>query len=237
MKFFISSNKWFLKHKIKIVGIITLILSFVLIVLLFAQLNVNAKVNNETSTSTTSGIVDIQKKYLKESFCQPTVVYTEKDLQLNDNDNYNIIIKETPSNNGFKSYMDADYIKDTSSAQYALKQYYEMSDIGVWTVEGRYCVAMGSYYTHDIGTKIDLVMYNGNVVHCILADCKADIHTDSSNRQNPNGSIVEFVVNESSLCDYVRKVRGDLSYSNDENLIGEIAYVIIYENKKEEDMK
>lgn len=142
--------------------------------------------------------------------------------------NPNFVIRDTPSNNSFKSYMDANKIEDTTSQQFQLLSQYELSDIGVYVVDGRYCIAMGSYYTKEIGTKIDLVMENGSVVECILADCKADCDTDSTNRQNPNGSIAEFIVDTKSLSSLV-KTMGNLSYAQD-NLIGEIKYVVVYDD-------
>lgn len=131
-----------------------------------------------------------------------------------------------PTNNSFKSYMDAKYITDQTSYQYQFKSNYELSSSGIYTVDGRYCIAVGSYYTTTIGTRIDLVMDNGSVIPCILADCKADKDTDSSNRQNPNGSVVEFVVNTSYLSDSV-KLHGDVSYA-DETLMGEIVAIRVY---------
>lgn len=136
--------------------------------------------------------------------------------------------KDVPTHNAFKSYMDADCISSRASAQYQLKSQYELSDNGIWTVEGRYCIAVGSYYCIDIGTKIDLVMQSGETVECILADCKADRDTDCLNRQNPNGSIVEFIVRTSSLERQAKRM-GDCSYA-DSRLFGEIKEIRIYED-------
>ena len=135
---------------------------------------------------------------------------------------------DVPSNNSFKSYMDGDCIKSKSSEQYKLKNKYILdTETGIWQVDGRYCIAVGSYYTDKVGTCIDVVMENGNVLECILADCKKDQDTDSLNRQNPNGSIIEFIVNMSSLPKMVRRV-GDCSYA-DESMFGEIESIIVYD--------
>ena len=133
---------------------------------------------------------------------------------------------DVPSNNSFKSYMDCKYITDESSDQYKLKFEYLSSASGIMMVDDRYVVAVGSYYTTEIGCRIDLVMENGAIVNCIVGDCKADKHTDSSNRQNPNGSVVEFIVCTDNLSDEVR-LRGDCSYA-DENLMGEISSIRVY---------
>lgn len=136
--------------------------------------------------------------------------------------------KPAPGGSSFKPYMDANTLTSRGSDQYKLKTKYELdSKTGIWTVDGRYCVALGSYYTTEIGTYVDIVLANGTIIPCILADCKADQHTDSTNRQNPNGSVVEFIVNEGSLCRKARK-RGDCSHSMD-GWKGDVAGVVVYE--------
>ena len=134
---------------------------------------------------------------------------------------------DVPTNNSFKSYMDAKYISAKSSAQYKLKSKYELDNAGIYKVDDRYCIAVGSYYCTDIGTRIDLVMKNGSVIECILADCKANKDTDSTNRQNPNGSIIEFVVCEKWLLPEIKRM-GDCSYASDV-LFGEIAAIRVYQ--------
>ena len=56
------------------------------------------------------------------------------------------------------------------------------------------------------------MLKNGTVITGILADCKSDKDTDSTRRQNANGSIVEFVVNESSLSSEVKE-HGSCAYA------------------------
>lgn len=136
--------------------------------------------------------------------------------------------KSVPTNNSFKSYMDADTITCKETDQYAQKNNYKLDkQTGIWTVNGRYCIAVGSYYTQKIGTYLDVKMSNGNIIECILAECKDDADTDNTNRQNPNGSIIEFVVNESSLNKMVIKM-GNCSYAKEE-FKGEIESIIVYD--------
>ncbi len=137
------------------------------------------------------------------------------------------IEKEVPPNNSFKSYMDADTIKSRNTDQYKLKAKYVLdSQTGIWTVDGRYCIAVGSYYTQSIGTYIDVVMENGSTLHCILGECKRNRDTDCTNRQNPNGSVIEFIVNISSMPAMAIKM-GDCSYAG-EQMAGEIQSIIVY---------
>ena len=136
--------------------------------------------------------------------------------------------KDVPSDNSFKSYMDADTITSINTDQYKLKAKYVIDEqTGIWTVDERYCIAVGSYYTQSIGTYIDVVMENGNVLHCILGECKRNCDTDYTNRQNNNGSVVEFIVNTSSIPSMVRKM-GNCSYACEE-MKGEIKSIIVYD--------
>ena len=138
------------------------------------------------------------------------------------------IEKDVPQNNSFKSYMDADTITSRNTDQYKLKAKYVIDEqTGIWTVDERYCIAVGSYYTQSIGTYIDVVMENGSTLHCILGECKRNRDTDYTNRQNPNGSVVEFIVNTSSMPSMVRKM-GNCSYACEE-MKGEIKSIIVYD--------
>ena len=120
--------------------------------------------------------------------------------------------KSVPSQNGFFSYMDADCINGVGTDQLKMKEGYRLDSSGIWTYDGRWCIAVGSYYTTHIGQYIDVVLKNGTIITGILADCKSDKDTDSTRRQNANGSIVEFVVNESSLSSEVKE-HGSCAYA------------------------
>lgn len=121
------------------------------------------------------------------------------------------------NNSTFKSYEDARCITDSKSIpQGRLKRKYCLDrESGVYMIGNRYCIAVGSYYTKQIGVKIDLVLsHNGrkHTLKCITADSKADKDTVNNHRIHKDGSIVEFVVNESVLPNKARKM-GDVSYS------------------------
>ena len=124
---------------------------------------------------------------------------------------------DVPSNNTIKSYMDYRCITLKSSNQYKLQESSAYTgDHGIRMVNGRYCIAVGSYYTTTIGQYIDVELENGNVIKGILADCKADRDTDPTNRMHSDGSVVEFVVDTKSL-DRTAKIMGDISYVNEWN--------------------
>ena len=132
-------------------------------------------------------------------------------------DSIKFVDYDVPKNNTIKSYMDYRYISAKASNQYKLqKSLGHTGNYGVRMVGDRYCVAVGSYYTTTIGQYIDIELENGYVIKGILADCKDDAHTDSTNRINPNGSVVEFVVDTNAL-DYTAKIMGDISYVDNWN--------------------
>lgn len=136
-----------------------------------------------------------------------------------------------PSQNTFKSYEDADCITDSNNlAQGRLKKKYHLDcRSGIWMVGNRYCIAVGSYYTKQIGAKIDLVLsHNGrkHVLKCIAADSKADKDTVNQHRIHSDGSIVEFVVSTSSLPLMARQM-GDVSYAGDK-FKGRIEQIRVY---------
>ena len=52
---------------------------------------------------------------------------------------------EVPSCKPFKSYMDARLITDYTSEQYLLKSEYILNENGIYTINGRYACALGSF--------------------------------------------------------------------------------------------
>lgn len=126
----------------------------------------------------------------------------------------NYVNCDVPSNNTIKSYMDYRTITLTNSRQYKLQKSLAYTDSnGLRMVNGRYCVAVGSYYTTTIGQYIDIELENGEIIKGVLADCKADKDTDSTNKMHPDGSVVEFVV-DVNVLDNTAKKMGDISYIN-----------------------
>lgn len=138
---------------------------------------------------------------------------------------------KSPSSNSFKSYLSGKCItKSNSLPQGKLHKKYQLDyKTGVYMVGDRYCVALGSYYTTKIGTKIDLVLsHNGrkHVLKCILADQKADKDTIKNHRVHKDGSVAEFVVKTSSLPQKAR-LMGDVSYAG-KQFKGKIVKIKVY---------
>lgn len=100
----------------------------------------------------------------------------------------------------FKTYMSYKAITLKSSPQWKLQEKAYTGDFGIRMVDGRYCVALGSAWAREIGTKLDVYMDTGEVIKVILGDCKQDIHTDKTNRYGSrNGDVLEFIVDTAAM--------------------------------------
>lgn len=122
-----------------------------------------------------------------------------------------------PNNNGFKSYMPYNTITSKLSKQYILqKDYAYTGRYGIRQVNGRYCVAIGSAISADIGTYFDLLLENGTIIPCIVGDIKADTDTEDNNiTTTANGCVSEFIIDNNALSSKV-KLLGDISECNEE---------------------
>lgn len=121
-----------------------------------------------------------------------------------------------PITSGFKSYMPYATITSKSSPQYKLQQIAYTGTYGIRQYDNRYCVAIGTGFNADLGTYFDLILSNGTVIPCIVADIKADRHTDSNNMVTiANGCLTEFIVDSSKLNKDAKRM-GDISYCNED---------------------
>ena len=124
---------------------------------------------------------------------------------------------EVPESTGFKSFMDYDSITAVDSLQYEIQNSYATTgNYGIRMIDNRYCIALGSHFSNNIGQYVDLILKNGTVIPCILSDQKDDIHTDYNNIVTiHNGCLSEFIVDINSLDKNVLK-HGNISYCCDE---------------------
>lgn len=110
----------------------------------------------------------------------------------------------TNVNTSFKTYMDYRAVTNINSPQYKCIQRWGWCDWeGFMRANGEkdlgiqdnyYLIALGSYYGTTIGTKYRITTNTGRVFYGMLADCKADRHTNSTNQYGRNNDIVEFLV-------------------------------------------
>lgn len=148
-------------------------------------------------------------------------IYVEEEPKINDVKDEEVKLEfelyDAPYTSGFKSYMDYRKITTVTSPQYILQNEYAYTgNYGIRMVNDRYCIAVGSHFTTEIGQYIDLILENGTVIPCILADQKADIHTDDDNIVTiANGCMSEFVI-DINFLDYLAKICGDVSRCTEE---------------------
>lgn len=112
-------------------------------------------------------------------------------------------------NSSFKAYMDYRTITNKNSAQYKYisqngwsdSQGFMRANADIGISDDYYLIALGSYYGTEIGTKYRFTTNTGNVFYGVLADCKNDIHTNSTNQYTTVGTpnVVEFIVDTRKL--------------------------------------
>lgn len=118
-----------------------------------------------------------------------------------------------PKTSGFKSFMSYRAITDTKSYQYKLQSVSYTGKYGIRQVNNRYCVAVGTAFSSEIGVYFDLILENGEVIPCILGDVKSNRHTNAQNIITlSNGCASEFIVDTNCLNKNV-KISGDISSS------------------------
>ena len=105
-----------------------------------------------------------------------------------------------------KSYMSYKAITNTRSKQYQLQRQ-AVTDLatGIRTINGDYCVAIGSGWGCVVGDRILVTLQGGKTFNAIVADAKADAHTNSDNKTTTHdNSVIEFVVDTGSLPKSIR---------------------------------
>ena len=206
---------------------ITLMILFCVLFLFFSNMNVKANDNvNILNFLSIASNVNVEVTIIPNG----KIIEDGSSLsfEIKKEEKFEGISKSVPGNNSFKSYESYKALTNKKSRQYKLQQVAETNEYGLRIVDGRYCVALGSYYTKSIGQYVDVVMENGAILECILGDAKADIHTDAAtHRQNSNGNVVEFIVDKDSLHSMSKRM-GDISYIG-EAFKGSIKEIIVYE--------
>lgn len=119
-------------------------------------------------------------------------------------------------NSYMKTWMHYEKITSVNSPQYKFVRKWGWTDSeGFMRCNGEhdlgitddyYLIALGSYYGTTIGTKYRITTNTGNVFYGALAECKANIHTNSTNQYViKNHNIVEFLINENMLNKNVKR--------------------------------
>lgn len=116
-----------------------------------------------------------------------------------------------PENAGFKSFMDYEKITDETSIQYAVQQECITGANGIRQINGRYCIAIGTFFGANVGQVIDITLENGTVIPAVVGDIKADKDTTETDIFTKyNGCCSEFIVETNKLPSDIRR-RGNVS--------------------------
>lgn len=113
-----------------------------------------------------------------------------------------------------------------SSRQYALSLNAYTGKYGIRMVDGRYCVAVGSRFGQEVGTKLDVIFESGIRIKCIMGDQKADRDTDETNSYHlADGSYLEFIADRNAINSNVKRSG---SFGVIDELSGKIKKFIVY---------
>ena len=119
----------------------------------------------------------------------------------------------------FKAYMDYRCITNKASDQYKLQLSAWTDNMGLRRVDDYYLVAMGTYYSDNIGDKFRITLEGDKTFDVMIGDIKADIHTDKNNMYSPvynsdgsfkSANVIEFIIDKKTISKKV-KLWGDVS--------------------------
>lgn len=154
--------------------------------------------NNTYSTTTKQTTTKAATSNVTTTTTTKAVITTKETLPL-ELESCNIPYGDT----SFHSYMDYKCITNSNSQQYKLQQMCWTDSQGIRRQGNDVCIALGSYYGTNIGDRYLITTDTGNSYTAVLADCKADIHTDANNQYREAGhgskNIVEFIVDSNCL--------------------------------------
>ena len=139
--------------------------------------------------------------------------------------NENLIEHIDGMDTSIKTWMDYRAITDKSSPQWRLQQDAYTDENGLRKVGDYYCVAFGTGISNGIGSKFKVTFDNGNEILVIVADHKADRHTDKTNTYmniNDKANVMEFIVDSNKLNN-TAKVMGNVNYIS--GFEGQIIYI------------
>lgn len=116
-----------------------------------------------------------------------------------------------PKYKGFKSY-ESFTLFGKKTKQYKLQKLCHTSKDGLRMYKSRYCVAIGTKFNANIGQYFDLILKNGTIIPCVVADVKSKRHTDKKRIFTKKTKCCsEFVIDKTQIKKTVKKY-GDVSY-------------------------
>lgn len=151
---------------------------------------------SETSQTEPEVVPSVQGPVIGE--CLYDIIFVEYELP------------ENPAYTGFKAYEPYTSITSKTSRQWQLQQDAVTDINGFRLLDGRYLVALGTYFDAPCGTYVDIILENDVLIPCIVGDIKSDAHTDEeTHTYSQCMCATEFIVDE-KYCP-VRET-GNISY-------------------------
>lgn len=136
-----------------------------------------------------------------------------------------VSLPSIPTN--IKSFTDYRVYNIEGTPHYRLQNQCCTDQLGLRRFGEDYCVAVGSYYSTDIGDRFEVTLDNGFVFTVIVSDTKADCDTDEQHMHTPcvnyngedSGNLLEFIVDIESVSkemyaygsvDYYSQFKGNI---------------------------
>ncbi len=104
-------------------------------------------------------------------------------------------VPEFEGYHGAKTWECYTAINNRASRHYKLQTLAVTDEYGFRKVDGRYTVAVGTYFHAPVGTYIDIYLDNGTMIPCVVGDIKSDAHTDEANHA--------FTVNSKCATEFI----------------------------------
>ena len=121
-----------------------------------------------------------------------------------------IDLPEYPGYHGTKTWENYKAITNRASKQYQLQTFATTDEYGFRKLDGRYLVAVGTYFLAPSGTYIDIMLDNGTIIPAIVGDIKSDKHTDEKyNVYTMHSKCATEFICDASISQYCN---GDVSY-------------------------
>lgn len=171
-------------------------------------------IQTNTKSATTTKEIRAAKPY-SYNVTETTTIVTKSEAE----PEIELVSYDIPTGDtSFHGYMDYACITDINSLQYQLQLNCWTDSQGIRRQGDDVCIALGSYYGTEIGTRYLITTDMGNSFTAVLADCKADIHTDYNNQYRDTGNgfknVVEFIVDTYALDPDVMSSGNIGTYSN-----------------------
>jgi hypothetical protein len=115
----------------------------------------------------------------------------------------------------FKAYMPYDSITDTTTPQWHYRKHAWTDYNGLRRVGDDYLVAMGTYYTDEVGNRFKITLDSGSQITVTVGDIKDPAHTDRYNMYTPvknhsgkiiGANVLEFLVDTDKLNEKAAKL-------------------------------